>query len=181
MEEDIEKILITEEEIKKRVKELGQQISQDYQGKNLLVIGVLRGAVIFMADLVRWITVPIDLDFMAVSSYGAATRTSGVVRIQKDLDEDIRGRDVLLVEDIVDTGLTLSYLVKNLKSRAPASFEICALLNKKGKQRIPLNVKYLGFSIPDRFVVGYGLDYAQRYRNLPYVGILKPEVYGGIS
>lgn len=181
MEQDIEKILISKEKIKKLVQELGTQISRDYKDKNLLVVGVLRGAIIFMADLVRMITIPVEFDFMAVSSYGAATRTSGVVRILKDLDEDIRDRHVLLIEDIVDTGLTLNYLLKSLKARSPASFEICALLSKEGKQRVPLNIKYLGFTIPDEFVVGYGLDYNQRYRNLPQICTLKAEVYGGIS
>jgi hypoxanthine phosphoribosyltransferase len=181
MERDVEKILISEEEIKKRVKEIGAQISKDYEGKDLLVVGVLRGAVIFMADLARSIPIPVEFDFMAVSSYGVTTRTSGVVRILKDLDQDIRGKHVLLVEDIVDTGLTVNYLLKNLRSRAPASFEVCALLSKQEKQRVSLNIKYLGFSIRDEFVVGYGLDYAQKYRNLPYVCTLKPQIYEVIS
>lgn len=181
MLQDIEKVLVTEEEITKRVRELGEQISKDYNEVDLLIVGILRGAVVFMADLARALTIPVKFDFMAVSSYGSATKTSGVVRILKDLDEDIRDRHVLLVEDIVDTGLTINYLVRNLKSRGPASLEICALLSKKSKQQVPLEVKYLGFTIPDQFVVGYGLDYAEKYRNLPCVCILSPEVYGGIS
>lgn len=176
MLKDIERVLLSREEIEKRVKELGQRISQDYKDVDLLIVGVLRGAVVFMADLVRSLSIPSQFDFMAVSSYGSVTRTSGVVRILKDLDEDIRGRHVLLVEDIVDTGLTINYLIKNLQSRAPASLEICALLSKENKQQIPLEVKYLGFTIPDQFVVGYGLDYAEKYRNLPDICLLNPEV-----
>jgi hypoxanthine phosphoribosyltransferase len=176
MLKDVEKILLPREVIHQRVKDLGQQISEDYRELDLLIVGVLRGAVVFMADLVRVLSIPAQFDFMAVSSYGSATKTSGVVRILKDLDEDILGRHVLLVEDIVDTGLTLNYLVRNLKSRQPASLEICALLSKEGKQQIPLKVRYLGFTIPDQFVVGYGLDYGEKYRNLPDVCVLRPEI-----
>jgi hypoxanthine phosphoribosyltransferase len=176
-EQDIEKVLISKEEIQDKVKELAKRISKDYKGKNPLLVGILRGAVVFLADLAREISIPVEFDFMAVSSYGTATKTSGVVRILKDLDEDIKGRHVLLVEDIIDTGLTLIYLLKNLKSRKPASLEVCALLTKEGKQRTPLAVKYDGFTIPDKFVVGYGLDFAEKYRNLPCVCTLKCEVY----
>jgi len=175
--EDIEKVLISEEEIQKKVKELAKRISEDYEGKNPLLVGILRGAAVFLADLAREISIPVEFDFMAVSSYGTATKTSGVVRILKDLDEDIKGRHVLLIEDIVDTGLTLNYLLKNLKSRKPASLEICALLTKKQKQKTATGTKYDGFVIPDKFVVGYGLDYAEKYRNLSSVCTLKPEVY----
>jgi hypoxanthine phosphoribosyltransferase len=174
---DIKEVVLTEEQVRERVRELGGEISRDYAGRSVLLIAVLRGAALFMADLAREITVPVELDFMAVSSYGSATKSSGVVRILKDLDETIEGRDVLVVEDILDTGLTLKYLLKNLASRRPASLEIVSLLNKEGKQRVPISCKYVGFTIPDEFVVGYGLDFAERYRNLPYVGILKPSAY----
>jgi hypoxanthine phosphoribosyltransferase len=174
---DIKEVVLTEEQVRERVRELGGEISRDYAGRSVLLIAVLRGAALFMADLAREITVPVELDFMAVSSYGSATKSSGVVRILKDLDETIEGRDVLVVEDILDTGLTLKYLLKNLASRKPASLEIVSLLNKEGKQRVPISCKYVGFTIPDEFVVGYGLDFAERYRNLPYVGILKPSAY----
>jgi len=175
-----EEILLRSEAIQARVAEMGAQISADYAGKNPLAVGILRGAVVFMADLVRHISVPIELDFMAVSSYGKATKTSGVVRILKDLDEDIKGRDVLVVEDVLDTGLTLDYLMTYLSAREPASLEVCVMLNKQlaGRQ-IETRVRYCGFEIPDKFVVGYGLDFGQHYRNLPYVCTLKPEVYGG--
>jgi len=169
---ELGKVLLTSEQIKKRVQELALKISEDYRDKDLLIVGIIRGAVIFMADLIRVLSIPVEFDFMAVSSYGSATKTSGVVRILKDLDEDIKNRHVLLVEDIIDTGLTLNYLLRNLKSRNPASLEICALLSKEGKQQVPIDVKYLGFSIPDQFVVGYGLDYGEKYRNLPHVHIL---------
>jgi hypoxanthine phosphoribosyltransferase len=174
---DIKEVVLTEEQVRERVRELGAEISRDYAGRSVLLIAVLRGAALFMADLAREITVPVELDFMAVSSYGSATKSSGVVRILKDLDETIEGRDVLVVEDILDTGLTLKYLLKNLASRKPASLEIVSLLNKEGKQRVPISCRYVGFTIPDEFVVGYGLDFAERYRNLPYVGILKPSAY----
>ena len=175
---DIEKVLFDEEEIVSIVKRMGEQISRDYAGKDLVLIAVLRGAVVFMGDLMRAIDVPLAIDFMAVSSYGANAKSSGVVRIVKDLDMDIKGRDVLIVEDILDSGLTLKYLMKNLSNRGPASLEVAAFLWKdiEGKQAA-INPKYVGTHCPDAFVVGYGLDFAERYRNLPYVGILKPEVY----
>jgi hypoxanthine phosphoribosyltransferase len=173
----IAEVLVGSEELARRIDDLGAQISKDYEGKELLLVGVLKGAVFFMADLARRIEVPVSLDFMAVSSYGSSTKSSGVVRILKDLDEGIEGRNVLVVEDILDTGLTLKYLLKNLASRSPKSLEVCTLLSKEGKQRVPIQCRYVGFSIPDEFVVGYGLDYAERYRNLPYIGILKPAVY----
>ncbi len=172
-EADIDEILITADDIQAGVRRLGEEISRDYADRDLLVIGVLKGAFMMMADLAKSLTIAADFDFMAVSSYGAATKTSGVVRILKDLDLDIRDRDVVLVEDIIDSGLTLNYLLKNLKSRGPASLEVCTLLQKQGAQRVPLDIRYTGFEIPDRFVVGYGLDLDQRYRNLPYVATLK--------
>ena len=174
---DIESVMISDEQIQQRVRELGAQISADYEGQTVLLVAVLRGAAIFLADLSRAMTVPVELDFMAVSSYGSSTKSSGVVRILKDLDEQIEGRNVLVVEDILDTGLTLKYLLKNLASRKPASLEVVTLLNKQGKQRVPISCKYSGFSVPDEFVVGYGLDFAERYRNLPYIGVLKPSAY----
>lgn len=177
MLQDIEKVLFSTEELQTKIKELGRAISRDYAGKELLMIGVLRGAVVFMADLARAVDIPVAIDFMAVSSYGASTTTSGVVRILKDLDESIEGRHVLVVEDIVDTGLTLNYLLDIIKSRNPASVRLCALLNKPERRKADVQVDYAGFDIPDAFVVGYGLDYAERYRNLPFIGILKPEVY----
>jgi hypoxanthine phosphoribosyltransferase len=174
---DIEHVLIREEEIQEKIAEVGEQLSTDYAGRDLLLVGVLKGAFVFMADLSRHVRLPMEFDFMAVSSYGAATQTSGVVRILKDLDHEILGRHVLLVEDIVDSGLTLSYLLKNLRTRRPASLEVCALMQKTGVQQVPLDIKYKLFEIPPVFVVGYGLDYGERFRNLPYVGTLKPEVY----
>jgi hypoxanthine phosphoribosyltransferase len=170
---EVDRVIIPSDKIKKRVKELGEKISRDYEKKNPLLVCILRGAVVFLSDLMREIKIPIEIDFMAVSSYGSSTRSSGVVRILKDLNENIRGKHVVLVEDIVDTGLTLNYLLKNLKSREPASLEICSFLLKEGKQRVPLEIKYLGFVIPDEFVVGYGLDYAQKFRNLPYVASIR--------
>jgi hypoxanthine phosphoribosyltransferase len=179
-EGDIERVLITGEEIQAKIRELGDVITEEYQGKELLLVGVLKGAFVVMADLSRHIRLPLQFDFMAVSSYGAATKTSGVVRILKDLDRDIEGRDVLLVEDIVDSGLTLAYLLKNLRARRPRTLEVCALLRKPEVQRVELDIKYEGFSIPPEFVVGYGLDYGEKYRNLPYVATLKPEAYEGL-
>jgi len=176
-ERDIERVLITETEIQDKLRELGDQITEDYEGRDPLLIGVLKGAFVVMADLSRYIRLPVEFDFMAVASYGAATQTSGVVRILKDLDHDLEGRDVLLVEDIVDSGLTLNYLLKNLRGRRPASLEVCALLKKIGIQRVNLDIRYCGFEIPPEFVVGYGLDYAERFRNLPYVATLKSEAY----
>jgi hypoxanthine phosphoribosyltransferase len=169
------KPLITAEEINTKLAELGRQITADYKGKDVLLVGVLRGAFMVMADLARHIDLPVEFDFMAVSSYGASTQTSGVVRILKDLDEEIEGRHVLIVEDIIDSGLTLNYLMKSLNVRKPASLEIAALLLKEGIQRVPLEVKYIGFPIGPEFVVGYGLDYAGKYRNLPYVGVMGAE------
>jgi hypoxanthine phosphoribosyltransferase len=176
-ERDIERVLITESEIQDKLRELGDRITEDYEGRDPLLIGVLKGAFVVMADLSRYIRLPVEFDFMAVASYGAATQTSGVVRILKDLDHDLEGRDVLLVEDIVDSGLTLNYLLKNLRGRRPGSLEVCALLKKTGIQRVNLDIRYCGFEIPPEFVVGYGLDYAERFRNLPYVATLKPEAY----
>jgi hypoxanthine phosphoribosyltransferase len=175
MKTDLSEILIDERQIEEKINELGCKISKDYEGKDLLVVGLLRGAVVFMADLVRAISIPIEFDFIAVSSYGAATKTSGVVRILKDLDEEIENRHVLLVEDIVDTGLTLNYLLKNLHSRKPESLEVCVLLVKQKEKQVLPFIRYNGFTIPDQFVVGYGLDYSEKYRNLPYVGILKSD------
>lgn len=166
------RVLINEEEIAQRLGEMGKQITRDYEGEVLLVVGVLRGAFMFMADLARHIRVPVEFDFMAVSSYGSATKTSGVVRILKDLDEEIAGRHVLVVEDIVDSGLTLQYLLSTLKLRRPASLEVATLLIKGEMQRVPVDVRYVGFTIGPEFVVGYGLDFDQLYRNLPYVGVL---------
>ncbi len=174
---DVEKILISKEEIDSTLATLGEQITTDYAARSLLLVGVLKGAFVVMADLARHIALPLEFDFMAVSSYGAATKTSGVVRILKDLDPDLVGLDVLLVEDIVDSGLTLKYLLKNLAARKPASLEVAALLRKSGLQKVPLDIRYVGFDIPPEFVVGYGLDFAERYRNLPYVATLKPESY----
>ncbi len=177
--DEVEKVLFTEEEIKARVKELARQISEDYKGKDLLLVGILRGAIVLVADLIRELNIPVAVDFIAISSYGLATKSSGVVRILKDLDEDIRNRHILLIEDIIDTGLTISYLLKNLKARQPASLEVCTLLLKESKQRIPLNIRYLGFVVPDKFVVGYGLDFAQKYRYLRSICALKQEVCAG--
>ena len=174
---EIKEILIDQEQLQQRIQELGAEISRDYQGKELHLICVLKGAVLFLADLARNLTVPVSFDFMAVSSYGASTESSGVVRILKDLEESIEGKDVLIVEDIIDSGLTLHYLYQNLHSRKPASLEICTLLDKPDRRRVDVPVEYCGFSIPDRFVVGYGLDFAEKYRNLPYIGVLKDEVY----
>lgn len=174
---DIQEVILSEETLQERVAEIGAHISRDYEGRTVLLVAVLRGAALFIADLARAITVPVELDFMAVSSYGSSTKSSGVVRILKDLDETIEGRDVIVVEDILDTGLTLKYLLKNLASRKPASLEVVTLLSKEGKQRVPISCKYIGFPIPDEFVVGYGLDFAEKYRNLPYIGILKPSAY----
>ena len=178
-EQDIEKILFTEEELKQRVKELGEQITADYQDKEPILITVLRGSYIFMADLSRAINRPGVIDFMSVSSYGKGTTSSGQVQITKDLSENIAGRDVIVVEDILDSGNTLSYLLEILEARKPASVRLCTLLDKPERRVRKIQADYSGFTIPDAFVVGYGLDYAEKYRNLPYVGILKPAVYGG--
>jgi hypoxanthine phosphoribosyltransferase len=178
LERAVSEVLIDEERLRNRVAELGEEVSADYVGRDLLLIGVLKGAVFFMADLMRHLTVTCEIDFMAISSYGAATDSSGVVRILKDLDINIAGREVLVVEDIIDSGLTLSYLMRNLEAREPATLEICALLTKPERREIDVPVRYVGFEIPNRFVVGYGLDFAERYRNLPYVGVLDPELIG---
>ncbi len=174
---DVSRVILSEEQIQERIAELGAQISADYGGETVLLVAVLRGAALFVADLARAIESPVEIDFMAVSSYGSTTKSSGVVRILKDLDDTIENRHVLVVEDILDTGLTLKYLLKNLASRKPRSLEVATLLRKKVEQRVPIQCKYIGFEIPDEFVVGYGLDYAERYRNLPYVGVLDPAVY----
>jgi hypoxanthine phosphoribosyltransferase len=166
---NIGRVVVEEVELQQRIRELGKDLTSDYAANPPLLVGILKGAFMFMADLARSIDLPVEFDFMAVSSYGSATRTSGVVRIMKDLDIDLTDRHVLIVEDIVDSGLTLSYLRKNLSARNPASLEVCALLVKEGLQRVDLDLKYVGFTIPDRFVIGYGLDVAERYRNLPFV------------
>jgi hypoxanthine phosphoribosyltransferase len=176
LERDVAEVLIEEDVLRSRVVELGDEISRDYDGRELLLIGVLKGAVFFMADLMRQLTVPCEIDFMAISSYGASTDSSGVVRILKDLDINIESRDVLVVEDIIDSGLTLSYLIRNLEAREPASLEVCALMTKPERREIDVPVRYVGFEIPNRFVIGYGLDFAERYRNLPYVGVLDPDL-----
>ena len=172
---EISEILITEEEIKNKITELGKKISKDYKGKNLILVGILRGAVIFMADLARKISIPMVFDFIAISSYGAETKSSGVVRILKDLDVNIKGKDVLIVEDIVDTGLTLDYLLRMLKSRKPSSIKVCTFLTKTARRKVNVKVDYSGFDIPNKFVVGYGLDYAGKFRNVPYVFTLNSE------
>ena len=172
LEAAVSEVLIEQDALSTRVAELGEEISADYDGREVLLIGVLKGAVFFMADLMRHVRVPCETDFMAISSYGAATDSSGVVRILKDLELNIRDRHVLVVEDVIDSGLTLSYLMRNLGAREPASLEICALLTKPGRREIEVPVRYVGFEIPSRFVIGYGLDFAERYRNLPYVGVL---------
>ena len=176
LEGAVGEVLIDEPTLQTRIAELGEELSNDYAGKDLLLVGVLKGAVFFMADLMRSLTVPCEVDFMAISSYGAETDSSGVVRILKDLDIPLQGRDVLVVEDIIDSGLTLSYLMRNLRARDPASLEVCALLTKPGRREIEVPVKYVGFEIPNRFVIGYGLDYAERYRNLRYVGVLNEDL-----
>ncbi|NLC76025.1 MAG: hypoxanthine phosphoribosyltransferase [Clostridia bacterium] len=174
---DIQEVLITQEQLQTKVQQLGRQISADYAGKDLLMVCILKGAVIFFADLVRHISIPVTMDFMAVSSYGDATQSSGAVMILKDLERNIAGKHVLIVEDIVDTGLTLKYLVENLAARHPLSIKICTLLDKPERRKAEVKVDYNGFTIPDAFVVGYGLDYGEAYRHLPYVCVLKPEIY----
>ena len=174
---DVEKVLLSKEQLSQKIAELGEEISKDYQGKEIVAICVLKGAILFMADLARAVKVPMALDFMAVSSYGNGTSTSGTVRILKDLDNSIEGKHVLVVEDIIDSGVTLKYLLKNLKSRKPASIKLCTLLNKPERRRVEVDIDYCGFTVPDYFLVGYGLDYAEKYRNLPFIGILKPAIY----
>ena len=171
----IAETLVEEESLQARIAELGEDISRDYRGREPLLVGVLKGAVFFMADLMRQLSIPCEVDFLAISSYGASTDSSGVVRILKDLDINIESRDVLVVEDIIDSGLTLSYLIRNLESRNPASLEICALLTKPDRREIDVDVRYTGFEIPNEFVIGYGLDFGERYRNLPYVAVLDPD------
>ncbi len=178
MHNDIQKVLVTEDQLRDRVKELGAQISKDYAGKDLLLVSILKGAVVFMADLMRAVEIPCEIDFMVVSSYGGAnTTTTGLVKIIKDLDADLSGKDVLIVEDILDTGVTLSKLVPMLKLRNPNSVKICTVMDKPSRRKADIRADYTGFQVPDEFVVGYGLDYDEKYRNLPYVGVLKPEVY----
>ena len=174
---DIERVLISEEQLKETVSRMGAQISKDYEGKNLLVISVLKGAAVFMSDILRAITIPCRIDFMAASSYGAGTQTKGSVKILKDLDIDVNGYDILIVEDILDSGVTLSNIIKLLESRKANSVKVCTLLSKPSRRKVEVPVAYEGFEVPDEFVVGYGLDYAELYRNLPFVGILKKEVY----
>lgn len=177
MRNNVKEILVSYDEIQKRVKELGQQITQDYKGKDLMLIGVLKGAFVFLGDLIKNIEIPLTIDFMAVSSYGNSTESSGVVRILKDLEGSIEGKDILIVEDIIDTGLTLNYLVNNLKSRGANSVKICTLLDKPERRLIEVELAYKGFDIPDEFVVGYGIDFAEGYRNLPDICVLKEDAY----
>ena len=172
LDSGVGEILVSEEELRDRVAELGREIASEYEGRDLLLVGVLKGAVFFMADLMRELPLPCEVDFMAISSYGSASDSSGVVRILKDLDINIEERHVLVIEDIIDSGLTLSYLMRNLRSRSPASLEVCALFVKESARKVRKSVRYVGFELPDRFVVGYGLDFAERYRNLPYVAVL---------
>ena len=174
---DIKDVLFSEEVIINKVREMGEKISNDYKDKNLIIVGVLKGSVVFAADLLRNVKIHCEIDFMAVSSYGKSTESTGVVRILKDLDESVEGKDVLIVEDIVDSGVTLGYLLNYFKTRKANSVEIATLLNKSARRRVDVPVKYIGFEVPDEFIVGYGIDYAERYRNLPFIGTLKPEVY----
>lgn len=175
--DDIAETLLTEEQIADIVKKMGKQISEDYKDKNLLLVSVLKGSLVFMADLMREITVPCAIDFLSVSSYGNGTSTSGEVRILKDLDASLEGKDLLVVEDILDSGVTLSFLLKNLLARKPASVRLCTFLDKPERRRVDIKADYIGASVPDKFIVGYGLDYAEKYRNVPFVGVLKPEIY----
>ncbi len=177
MIEDIESILLGEEEIRETVSRLGKQISEDYRGKDLLLVSVLKGSVVFMADLMRAITIPCRIDFMSVTSYGAGMKSSGVVRIIKDLDNSVEGKNVLIIEDILDSGKTLSYICEILRARNPADIRVCTLLDKPERREVPLKADYVGACVPNEFVVGYGLDYAEIYRNLPFVGVLKPHIY----
>ena len=179
LEKDIQEVLFSEEQLKARVREIGAQIEKDYAGKEIMLVSVLRGSFVFMADLCRAIDLPCTLDFMSVSSYGKGTKSSGQVQITKDLSEDISGRHLIVVEDILDSGNTLNYLLNILQHRHPASVSICTLFDKPSRRVKPVSARYIGFEVPDAFIVGYGLDYAEKYRNLPYIGILKPEIYGG--
>lgn len=176
-EDDVAEILIDEQALAARIRELGQQITADYEGKPLMLLGVLKGAVLFLVDLARQVKLPVEIDFMATSSYGASTKSSGIVRILKDLDESIEGKHILIVEDIVDSGLTLAYILRTLGARQPASMKVCGLLVKQRDREEDVPIDYTGFTIPDKFVVGYGLDFAERYRNLPYIAVLRPELY----
>lgn len=177
MKEDVLRVLLSEDEIREKVRELGGKITADYKNSNLMLVTVLKGAVVFLADLMRQIDVPAEIDFMVVSSYGSGVKSSGVVKIVKDLDVPLAGKDILIVEDILDSGLTLSYIKELLESRGPRSTRIATLLDKPSRRKVDLQADYIGFSVPDEFVIGYGLDYDEKYRNLPYIGILKPEVY----
>ena len=177
MKEDVLRVLLSEDEIREKVRELGGKITADYKNSNLMLVTVLKGAVVFLADLMRQIDVPAEIDFMVVSSYGSGVKSSGVVKIVKDLDVPLAGKDILIVEDILDSGLTLSYIKELLESRGPRSIRIATLLDKPSRRKVDLQADYIGFSVPDEFVIGYGLDYDEKYRNLPYIGILKPEVY----
>ena len=177
MKEDVLRVLLSEDEIREKVRELGGKITADYKNSNLMLVTVLKGAVVFLADLMRQIDVPAEIDFMVVSSYGSGVKSSGVVKIVKDLDVPLAGKDILIVEDILDSGLTLSYIKELLESRGPRSLRLATLLDKPSRRKVDLQADYIGFSVPDEFVIGYGLDYDEKYRNLPYIGILKPEVY----
>ncbi len=178
MDADVEEVLLSGEEVQARVAELGAQLAADYEGREPVLVSVLKGSIIFLADLVRAMPIPLSIDLMEVSSYGTSTESSGQVRILKDLSTSIEGREVLVVEDIIDTGLTLNYLLRYLHEKGPASIRICCLLDKPARRLAPIEIDYRGFTIPDRFVIGYGLDYGERYRNLPYIGVLRPSVYG---
>ncbi len=178
MDADVEEVLLSGEEVQARVAELGAQLAADYEGREPVLVSVLKGSIIFLADLVRAMPIPLSIDLMEVSSYGTSTESSGQVRILKDLSTSIEGREVLVVEDIIDTGLTLNYLLRYLHDKGPASIRICCLLDKPARRLAPIEIDYRGFTIPDRFVIGYGLDYGERYRNLPYIGVLRPSVYG---
>ena len=177
MHDDVSEVLISHQQIRERTEELGRQITEDYDGKDPLLICILKGGLMFLADLMREVDLPLEIDFIAVSSYGDSTESSGVVRILMDLERNIEGRHVLIVEDIIDTGRTLSYIIENLRTRGPASIKVCTLLDKPARRELEIPIDYVGFTIPDRFVIGYGLDYGEIYRNLPFVGILKPELY----
>ena len=181
LEPDIDHILVTSDQLREEIARIGERITADYAGKELLLVGVLKGAIMFMVDLARSIDLPVTIDFMAVASYGASTQTSGIVRILKDLDNSIEGKHVLIVEDIIDSGLTLNYTLETLRARNPASLRVCALLNKKERRQVDVPVDYVCFEIPDEFVVGYGLDFNQIYRNLPFIGVLKPELYQTVA
>ena len=181
LEPDIDHILVTSDQLREEIARIGERITADYAGKDLLLVGVLKGAIMFMVDLARSIDLPVTIDFMAVASYGASTQTSGIVRILKDLDNTIEGKHVLVVEDIIDSGLTLNYTLETLRARNPASLRVCALLNKKERRQVDVPVDYVCFEIPDEFVVGYGLDFNQIYRNLPFIGVLRPELYQTVA